>query len=57
MSPGEKGRYGKKLVRLSLAGGKDQCGAVNIFRRKKKETGGKDTGGPEGGCRSKERAA
>lgn len=58
MSPGEKGRYGKKLLRLSLAGSKDQCGAVNVFRRRKKKgTGGKDTGGPEGGRRSKEGAA
>lgn len=57
MSPGEEGRYKKKLVRLSLAGCKDQCGAVNVFRRrKKKEAGGKDAGGPEDGQRSKEGA-
>lgn len=37
MSPGEEGRYRKKLARLSLASGKDQCGAVKVFRRNKRK--------------------
>lgn len=35
MSPGEEGRYGKELTRRSLAGCKNQCRAVNVFRRRK----------------------